>query len=127
MDYICFVISVHQFRLPIFIFSYLLKCHNSCEMRIQVLFCSTENGRTSFVRQLEPDWHIDSNPEIVTQLAVYYHHSSFLDRCYNVLILIYLPILMHSFWILFLFVTEIHQIPTSHISYQTRTHRSERI
>ncbi|CAA0837109.1 Peroxisome biogenesis protein 22 [Striga hermonthica] len=34
-----------------------------------VLFCSTENGRMSFVRQLEPDWHIDSNPEIVTQLA----------------------------------------------------------
>ncbi|KAL2331816.1 hypothetical protein Fmac_019397 [Flemingia macrophylla] len=34
-----------------------------------VLFCSTENGRSSFVRQLEPDWHIDSNPEIVTQLA----------------------------------------------------------
>ncbi|CAK9142723.1 unnamed protein product [Ilex paraguariensis] len=35
----------------------------------KVLFCSTENGRTSFVRQLEPDWHIDTNPEIVTQLA----------------------------------------------------------
>lgn len=37
---------------------------------MQVLFCSTENGRSSFVRQLEPDWHIDTNPEIVTQLAV---------------------------------------------------------
>ncbi|XVF66964.1 hypothetical protein PTKIN_Ptkin10aG0082200 [Pterospermum kingtungense] len=35
----------------------------------KVLFCSTENGRTSFVRQLEPDWHIDTNPEIVSQLA----------------------------------------------------------
>ncbi|KAK4486855.1 hypothetical protein RD792_006163, partial [Penstemon davidsonii] len=35
----------------------------------KVLFCSMENGRTSFVRQLEPDWHIDSNPEIITQLA----------------------------------------------------------
>ncbi|KAK6134891.1 hypothetical protein DH2020_031375 [Rehmannia glutinosa] len=35
----------------------------------KVLFCSTENGRASFVRQLEPDWHIDSNPEIITQLA----------------------------------------------------------
>ncbi|CAL0321845.1 unnamed protein product [Lupinus luteus] len=35
----------------------------------KVLFCSTENGRTSFVRQLEPNWHIDTNPEIVTQLA----------------------------------------------------------
>ncbi|KAK4368454.1 hypothetical protein RND71_012246 [Anisodus tanguticus] len=35
----------------------------------KVLFCSTENGRTSFVRQLEPDWHIDTNPEISFQLA----------------------------------------------------------
>ncbi|GMJ13014.1 peroxin 22 [Hibiscus trionum] len=35
----------------------------------KVLFCSTENGRTSFVRQLEPDWHIDTNPEILSQLA----------------------------------------------------------
>ncbi|KAE9456173.1 hypothetical protein C3L33_11925, partial [Rhododendron williamsianum] len=36
----------------------------------KVLFCSTENGRTSFVRQLEPDWHIDTNPDIIFQLAV---------------------------------------------------------
>ncbi|KAJ0249031.1 Peroxisome biogenesis protein 22 [Hirschfeldia incana] len=35
----------------------------------KVLFCSSEIGRTSFVRQLEPDWHIDTNPEITTQLA----------------------------------------------------------
>ncbi|GAB4859469.1 peroxisome assembly protein 22 [Ancistrocladus abbreviatus] len=35
----------------------------------KVLFCSTENGRMSFVRQLEPDWHIDTNPEIISQLA----------------------------------------------------------
>ncbi|EOA31173.1 hypothetical protein CARUB_v10014342mg [Capsella rubella] len=35
----------------------------------KVLFCSTEIGRTSFVRQLEPDWHIDTNPEINTQLS----------------------------------------------------------
>ncbi|RYR69010.1 hypothetical protein Ahy_A03g015527 isoform B [Arachis hypogaea] len=35
----------------------------------KVLFCSTENGRSSFVRQLEPDWHVDSNPEIISQLA----------------------------------------------------------
>ncbi|KAJ7981316.1 Peroxisome biogenesis protein 22 [Quillaja saponaria] len=35
----------------------------------KVLFCSTENGRSSFVRQLEPDWHIDTNPEIISQLA----------------------------------------------------------
>ncbi|KAF3976714.1 hypothetical protein ACB098_06G098700 [Castanea mollissima] len=35
----------------------------------KVLFCNTENGRSSFVRQLEPDWHIDTNPEIISQLA----------------------------------------------------------
>ncbi|XP_071716608.1 peroxisome biogenesis protein 22-like [Rutidosis leptorrhynchoides] len=35
----------------------------------KVLFCSTEIGRTSFVRQLEPDWHIDSSREINSQLA----------------------------------------------------------
>ncbi|KAM7271919.1 hypothetical protein ACFE04_031133 [Oxalis oulophora] len=35
----------------------------------KVLFCSTENGRTSFVRQLEPDWHIETNPEVVSQLS----------------------------------------------------------
>ncbi|XP_028785633.1 peroxisome biogenesis protein 22 [Neltuma alba] len=35
----------------------------------KVLFCSTEHGRSSFVRQLEPDWHIDRNPEIISQLA----------------------------------------------------------
>lgn len=35
----------------------------------KVLFCSTEIGRTSFVRQLEADWHIDSNPDITSQLA----------------------------------------------------------
>ncbi|KAF4382620.1 hypothetical protein CsatB_020755 [Cannabis sativa] len=35
----------------------------------KVLFCSTEIGRASFVRQLEPDWHIDTNLEIVSQLA----------------------------------------------------------
>lgn len=35
----------------------------------KVLFCSTEIGRSSFVRQLEPDWHVDSSPEVVSQLA----------------------------------------------------------
>ncbi|KAJ4792237.1 hypothetical protein LUZ62_043483 [Rhynchospora pubera] len=38
-------------------------------MKEKVLFCGTENGRISFVRQLEPDWHIDSNSEIIQQLA----------------------------------------------------------
>lgn len=42
---------------------------NSGLIKDKVLFCSTENGRTSFVRQLEPDWHIDTSPEIVHQLA----------------------------------------------------------
>jgi hypothetical protein len=45
--------------------------HNYFDATVQVLFCSTENGRTSFVRQLEPDWHIDTNPEIIFQLSVY--------------------------------------------------------
>ena len=38
-------------------------------VRDKVLFCSTENGRISFVRQLEPDWHIDTNAEIIHQLT----------------------------------------------------------
>lgn len=37
--------------------------------RNKVLFCSTESGRSSFVRQLEPDWHIDTNTEIISQLS----------------------------------------------------------
>lgn len=36
-------------------------------MKEKVLFCSTENGRSSFVRQLEPDWHIDTNTDIISQ------------------------------------------------------------
>lgn len=35
----------------------------------KVLFCSTDNGRLSFVRQLEPDWHVDTNPDTLSQLA----------------------------------------------------------
>lgn len=41
----------------------------------KVLFCSTESGRMSFVRQLEPDWHIDSSPEISSQLARFIRHQ----------------------------------------------------
>lgn len=48
-----------------------LNVFTMCELCVQVLFCGTEIGRTSFVRQLEPDWHIDTNPEIVSQLAVH--------------------------------------------------------
>ncbi|KAJ6832225.1 peroxisome biogenesis protein 22-like [Iris pallida] len=40
-----------------------------CLTKDKVLFCSTESGRSSFVRQLEPDWHIDTNLEVVSQLA----------------------------------------------------------
>jgi len=35
----------------------------------EVLFCSTESGKTSFVRQLEPDWHIDTDAEKISQLS----------------------------------------------------------
>lgn len=38
-------------------------------MKEKVLFCSTEVGRTSFVRQLESDFHIDTNLDIVSQLS----------------------------------------------------------
>ncbi|THU61615.1 hypothetical protein C4D60_Mb07t25190 [Musa balbisiana] len=38
-------------------------------IRDKVLFCGTENGRISFVRQLEPDWHVDTNAEIIHQLT----------------------------------------------------------
>ncbi|MQL84458.1 hypothetical protein Taro_016973 [Colocasia esculenta] len=42
----------------------------SCGLvREKVLFCDTENGRTSFVRQLEPEWHIETNPDVIHQLA----------------------------------------------------------
>ncbi|KAG0628612.1 hypothetical protein M758_1G039400 [Ceratodon purpureus] len=37
--------------------------------REKVLFCSTEAGRTSFVRQLEPDWHVDTLRDINAGLA----------------------------------------------------------
>lgn len=37
--------------------------------RNKVLFCSTEAGKTSFVRQLEPDWHIDTSMETISQLS----------------------------------------------------------
>ncbi|KAI0529174.1 hypothetical protein KFK09_001721 [Dendrobium nobile] len=37
--------------------------------RDKVLFCGTENGRISFVRQIESDWHIDSNLDIISQLT----------------------------------------------------------
>lgn len=38
-------------------------------MKEKVLFCSTQNGRLSFVRQLEPDWHVDTDPDVLSQLC----------------------------------------------------------
>uniref|UniRef100_A0ACD5WRB7 Uncharacterized protein n=1 Tax=Avena sativa TaxID=4498 RepID=A0ACD5WRB7_AVESA len=35
----------------------------------KVLFCSSEVGRTSFVRQLESDFHIDTSLDIILQLS----------------------------------------------------------
>ncbi|EYU43111.1 hypothetical protein ABFS82_08G115000 [Erythranthe guttata] len=46
----------------------------------KVLFCSTESGRTSFVRQLEPDWHIDSNPDIITQLSRFIKYQLYISQ-----------------------------------------------
>ncbi|VAH38758.1 unnamed protein product [Triticum turgidum subsp. durum] len=39
-------------------------------MKEKVLFCSSEVGRTSFVRQLESDFHIDASLEIISQLSI---------------------------------------------------------
>uniref|UniRef100_A0A0E0KWN2 Peroxisome biogenesis protein 22 n=1 Tax=Oryza punctata TaxID=4537 RepID=A0A0E0KWN2_ORYPU len=38
-------------------------------MKEKVLFCSSEVGRTSFVRQLEADFHIDTSLDIISQLS----------------------------------------------------------
>ncbi|KAJ0966821.1 hypothetical protein J5N97_023738 [Dioscorea zingiberensis] len=40
----------------------------------KVLFCSTDIGRSSFVRQLEADCHIDTNLEIISQLSRFIRH-----------------------------------------------------
>ncbi|XP_044465897.1 peroxisome biogenesis protein 22-like isoform X2 [Mangifera indica] len=45
----------------------------------KVLFCSTEIGRSSFVRQLEPDWHIDTNLEIISQLARFIKYQLYIS------------------------------------------------
>ncbi|GAQ82100.1 peroxin 22 [Klebsormidium nitens] len=41
----------------------------------KVLFCSTPQGRASFVRQLEPDWHVDTSADIIKQLARFVQHQ----------------------------------------------------
>eukprot|EP00271_Cylindrocystis_brebissonii_P006958 TRINITY_DN1994_c0_g1_i1.p1 TRINITY_DN1994_c0_g1~~TRINITY_DN1994_c0_g1_i1.p1 ORF type:complete len:288 (+),score=39.96 TRINITY_DN1994_c0_g1_i1:173-1036(+) len=40
----------------------------------KVLFCSTSIGSMSFVRQLEPDWHVDTNEETLVQLKRFVRH-----------------------------------------------------
>jgi hypothetical protein len=69
-----FNITIWRFFFPSFNFVFCSVCLNFWKMHLQVLFCSTETGRSSFVRQLEPDWHIDTNPEILFQLAVCFLH-----------------------------------------------------
>ncbi|XP_022025861.1 peroxisome biogenesis protein 22 isoform X2 [Helianthus annuus] len=49
----------------------------------KVLFCSTEIGRTSFVRQLEPDWHVDSSREIITQLSRFIKYQLYISTTKN--------------------------------------------
>ncbi|CAI0474953.1 unnamed protein product, partial [Linum tenue] len=41
----------------------------------KVHFCSAETSFTSFVRQREPNWHIDSNAEIVAELARFINYG----------------------------------------------------
>jgi hypothetical protein len=43
--------------------------------RNKVLFCSTEAGRSSFVRQLEPDWHVDILRDTIAGLAPFVPHQ----------------------------------------------------
>ncbi|XP_026399256.1 peroxisome biogenesis protein 22-like [Papaver somniferum] len=50
-----------------------------CLTRDKVLFCSTENGRMSFIQQLEPDWHVDSNREIVSQLSRFIRYQLYVS------------------------------------------------
>ncbi|XP_073011847.1 peroxisome biogenesis protein 22-like [Typha latifolia] len=48
-------------------------------MKEKVLFCSTVSGRTSFVRQLEADWHIDSDIEIISQLSRFIRNQLYIS------------------------------------------------
>ncbi|KAG6416955.1 hypothetical protein SASPL_124396 [Salvia splendens] len=78
----------------------------------KVLFCSTEIGRTSFVRQLEPDWHIDSNPEITTQLAVRVPAFSFLNIFVPFMLLPVAPVKLTPLIILQRFIkSQLHVSP----------------
>ncbi|KAB5544944.1 hypothetical protein DKX38_013056 [Salix brachista] len=44
-----------------------------------VLFCSTENGISSFVRQLEPDWHLETNLDVIFQLTKFVSYQLYIS------------------------------------------------
>ncbi|KAJ6768907.1 PEROXISOME BIOGENESIS PROTEIN 22 [Salix koriyanagi] len=44
-----------------------------------VLFCSTENGISSFVRQLEPDWHLETNLDVLFQLTKFVRYQLYIS------------------------------------------------
>lgn len=107
---------VFFFRLLILSLSFFsfLFVLNLCKMHPQVLFCSTETGRSSFVRQLEPDWHIDTNPEVLFQLAVCFLYMPPFEFFVE-LFFLYIKYHLSSFF--FSCVAEIYQISASCFSY----------
>ncbi|KAJ6726101.1 PEROXISOME BIOGENESIS PROTEIN 22 [Salix purpurea] len=50
--------------------------HIGCKL---VLFCSTENGISSFVRQLEPDWHLETNLDVLFQLTKFVRYQLYIS------------------------------------------------
>lgn len=74
-------------------------------IRFQVLFCSTEVGRTSFVRQLEADFHIDTSLDIVSQLSVCYLVSYLFMEQWFLLIFMCLHFV-------FIVLSAVHSMPT---------------
>ena len=84
----------------------------------QVLFCSTDVGRTSFVRQLEADWHIDSNLEIISQLLVSSSHQ-YLYSMFTKDLARVANIWMNQFQ------TAIYQIPTLYLGNGIRTNSAK--
>eukprot|EP00245_Coleochaete_scutata_P005612 TRINITY_DN19274_c0_g1_i1.p1 TRINITY_DN19274_c0_g1~~TRINITY_DN19274_c0_g1_i1.p1 ORF type:complete len:299 (-),score=43.27 TRINITY_DN19274_c0_g1_i1:589-1485(-) len=43
--------------------------------RDKVLFCGTDAGKASFVRQLEPEWHVDTSAEAISTLSKFVRHE----------------------------------------------------
>uniref|UniRef100_A0A7S2N4E7 Uncharacterized protein n=1 Tax=Haptolina brevifila TaxID=156173 RepID=A0A7S2N4E7_9EUKA len=50
-----------------------------CDVR-KALFCSTEDGRGSIVRQLGPSTHLDTSPKILKYLAPHLTHVVYIDE-----------------------------------------------